>query len=37
MERESTDFNAQAAPTVGVWKFILGFFVYLYNIAIRPK
>jgi len=36
MERESTDLNAQATPTVGVWKFILGFFVYLYKTAIRP-
>ncbi len=36
MERKSSDFNAQAATTVGIWKFILGFFVYLYKTAIRP-
>ncbi|SEF44904.1 hypothetical protein SAMN05421877_101149 [Sphingobacterium lactis] len=36
MERESTELNVQATAQVGVWKFILGFFVFLYKTAIRP-
>jgi len=37
MERKTTELNAQpTTSSVGAWKFILGFFIYLYKTAIRP-
>lgn len=32
----TTNYNASDAKRVGGWKFILGFFVFLYKTAIRP-
>ena len=36
MERELANINAQETKPVGMFKFILGFIVFLYKTAIRP-
>ncbi len=36
MERKLPNFNNYETKQIGGWKFILGFFVFLYKTAIRP-
>lgn len=32
----TTNYNGTEGKQVGGWKFIIGFFVFLYKTAIRP-
>ncbi len=36
MERELANISTQETKQVGVFKFIIGFIVFLYKTAIRP-
>ncbi len=36
MERELANINTPETKEVGVFKFIIGFIVFLYKTAIRP-
>ena len=36
MEKKITNLNTHNSKEIGVWKYILGFFVFLYKTAIRP-